>query len=1610
VWLETTTFDRIAYFLHASPHEIQRYDMLAEEWLAPIALGDVPTAFTVDQDGLYVAFGRRTVRLNADGTGEFHLQDTASDVRELVTDGNVIYLFEYSPITSVNKDLGAQIDQADYFYNMRGVSLAPSLGKIFGRSIGVSPSDIVQLFISPDGTFLGQHDSNYHGDYPSATRTFVFPDDARVIDDSGIIYETGALLFDNSLAGSFDDLAFYGNTPIVLRGDTLYSYTEAFLEAGRHLMETQADRIAVYGEMIFAFRELSPGAIGVEATHVSDLSPLDPGQGMDPRGRAYTPDHIELGIDGIVYLLSKEHRSVFRWSIAERDYLETIPLAQAPTHMTYSPTSHRLYLAYDTGALGMVNLDTALLEEPFANSPQSPRGLATADAYLFLSTYASQSIYHPNGFVLSQAHASGYTKEYIWSPVNRKMYYFLSVTPGDLLWRNVGVHGGLGAEQDSPVRTSVGFQYPIRVAPDGSVVVLGSGWVFDAISLLHIDSLSNEVSDAVWLGGTLLTLREVLPWTEIQRWTANYGVEHSFFVPGSPIRLFGLENQLLIVSSVDGEPRFWLRGPDAGDIDDDTVPDHLDNCPEHPNEDQSDADDDGVGDACNDDRDADGDEWVDRLDNCPDLWNMDQSDLDGDGLGDACDPFPDHALRVRILGRTFGLTGAPLEVMLQLEDVQGEVATDLLGARVTLSLDGSATFGPAAAAGVILEGAGTQQALVEFSDGIVLLTVEDLVAESITIRGQDTEAQGIRFSTSTAEDFELDNGGLSHAGSNDSWEHGVPTSGPGSAYSGSRAWATNLAGDYPLSSDAALISPAYFLQEESQGVLEFQSWFWSRYSNHRGSIQVSVNDGASWVTLDVLSGSEGDYTRLSYGLSEFAGHDLTVRFLFESTVFGTRPGWYIDDFVIQNIERSVRFIDPGGDADADGLLNRDEVEYGTDPFDPDTDNDFVPDGQDNCPLKQNYHQSDVVHPNGIGDACDDPDVDGVSDRHDNCPDTPNPDQANHVHPNPLGDACDDPDGDEVFDIDDNCPDTPNIDQVDGDGDLVGTACDVCPTTYNPLQQETAACIHITEDGGQCLETAIELVESSGYGEIRVYTHGTASPDIIRFDVLATTCGIAGSLSVRINQVPVGSITLDPSGLCACEPPLQQIIVDDAELLASLWNPAGVNVFTIEKTGFDSALSWVSVLIQAGANQQATCLTFPGLDSCSSINLCNNNYTYSPLLFDTEVLDEASLILAGIAPFDGSNLPDLVDIQAVTSPAGRLCVAHTGAGAAMDCVNFAPQGEQDAAINGAACGPPQAHAGPDQLVECTSPDGALVLLDGSGSSDPNSTPGTNDDIVLAEWFLDFDTPAGVRLGEGEHLEAMLPLGHHVVTLRVTDSFGESATDEVLVDVVDTTPPEISIQLNPMELWPPNHRMVAVMAEISAIDACSPANLSLIAVSSSEPDNATGVGDGDTVNDVQSADLGTADLEVLLRAERAGGGPGRLYALTYAAEDSSGNVAEASAISVVPGNMGGVTEPLWLQILSTGNQPSLAWHGVPGALHYNAIRGELDNLRELDGTAELGTIQCLAGSINDIHVPITDVPPVGTGYFYLVEYDDGLASGFGTESAAMDRLLPPGQRCP
>lgn len=168
------------------------------------------------------------------------------------------------------------------------------------------------------------------------------------------------------------------------------------------------------------------------------------------------------------------------------------------------------------------------------------------------------------------------------------------------------------------------------------------------------------------------------------------------------------------------------------------------------------------------------------------------------------------------------------------------------------------------------------------------------------------------------------------------------------------------------------------------------------------------------------------------------------------------------------------------------------------------------------------------------------------------------------------------------------------------------------------------------------------------------------------------------------------------------------------------------------------------------------------------------------------------------------------------------------------------------------------------VEATSAAGAAVTF----------TP-TAHDIVSGNLPVTCTPPSG----------SVFPLGTTTVNASATDESRNTSTGSFTVTVEDTTAPTIrSLTASPNNLGAPNHKMVPVTIAADVHDAVDVAPVTrIVSVSSSEPAN--GKGDGNTSSDWQI----TGALTLNLRAERAGGGSGRVYTITVESRDAANNAA-------------------------------------------------------------------------------------------------------------------------
>lgn len=487
---------------------------------------------------------------------------------------------------------------------------------------------------------------------------------------------------------------------------------------------------------------------------------------------------------------------------------------------------------------------------------------------------------------------------------------------------------------------------------------------------------------------------------------------------------------------------------------------------------------------------------------------------------------------------------------------------------------------------------------------------------------------------------------------------------------------------------------------------------------------------------------------------------------------------------------------------------------------------------DNCQGVSNLSQQDLDR-DGLGDACD-PCTDRDGDGHgepvdacpeDNCPLASNPDQAD-ADGDRIGDACDpcpadplnDPDGDRVCDGVDNCPDF-NADQADADGDRVGDRCDNCLTVSNQDQLDTNA-----DGSGDACQPSLVLSDIRGDGS------GSIEVAVVARDPQGEA--LSGTVEVIESQAQALTIRdLKASDDCG-----------------QGWFPegdprAGVG-FLFRSAGIPLVMDYYTIVNRLGLVCDVDSLERYSMRAGACGGPENRDYGYEVLTladlplpapicvtnrldlgsrFDATIqsFDQDSMILSFIqsqvlsVSFD-DGLPGQIDISALNiGPDHRLRITVTDGNTVPVSVEapFDYQGESTMLFGGHA---PRAVIAPTGPVECDRLEGGFVTLDGSGSEDPDSTPGTNDDIVRFEWFEDFET-VETPLGEGERLTLTLPLGGHAITLRVTDSASSQTTQTVTVEVVDTQGPVIECPvLTSAECAGPEGAFVALSA--TGRDAC------------------------------------------------------------------------------------------------------------------------------------------------------------------------------------------------
>lgn len=180
----------------------------------------------------------------------------------------------------------------------------------------------------------------------------------------------------------------------------------------------------------------------------------------------------------------------------------------------------------------------------------------------------------------------------------------------------------------------------------------------------------------------------------------------------------------------------------------------------------------------------------------------------------------------------------------------------------------------------------------------------------------DCSAPGYRPRFALRESFEANNGGFYEVEvAPSSWEWGVPSSGPGSAHSGTKLWATNLSGSYGNGEDGYLVSPPIDLRSFQGSPMTVAWWQWLETESgfDTATVEVSKDGGVSWTrVLGPVSGRvDSSWRQYTAQLdASFAVSNFKIAFNLRSDGSVTLPGYYVDDIAIYG----------GCDPEAGGLV------------------------------------------------------------------------------------------------------------------------------------------------------------------------------------------------------------------------------------------------------------------------------------------------------------------------------------------------------------------------------------------------------------------------------------------------------------------------------------------------------------------------------------------------------------------------------------------------------------------------------------------------------------------------------------------------------------------
>lgn len=269
----------------------------------------------------------------------------------------------------------------------------------------------------------------------------------------------------------------------------------------------------------------------------------------------FTPDDIGIDKNGIIYLLNKNKKRIYRWNSSTKQYLDPLGINVDMNKMAYVESHDRLYFGYESGEIEYIDLEGNTLKlKNFIGLPQSVKGLTSTGKFLFAQDnsggWATHYTYDKNAVLKHSIDFTYYSNYYTWDEVNDKVYFFRDdSSPNDLIYENINQDTGeISKEVDSPYHGDYTIKGPIIVSPDGTKILLGSGDIYNGSDLTISSSISDNIESGIYrVNNEIVYTYNLNDKTILKRRDSNLSLIEEQTYEGEIIKIVKVSNDKFIV-------------------------------------------------------------------------------------------------------------------------------------------------------------------------------------------------------------------------------------------------------------------------------------------------------------------------------------------------------------------------------------------------------------------------------------------------------------------------------------------------------------------------------------------------------------------------------------------------------------------------------------------------------------------------------------------------------------------------------------------------------------------------------------------------------------------------------------------------------------------------------------------------------------------------------------------------------------------------------------------------------------------------------------------------------------------------------------------------------